>query len=84
MNMIVKYFLVQKMDECRNTTLHQILSDCHLGTFSKSKKKWLVSTCSLISKQELGKTCNGNHVEACQGYIYKHFVSRTNSRLYDF
>jgi len=27
------------MDECRNAMLHQILSDCHPDTFSKSKKK---------------------------------------------
>jgi len=42
MNMIEKCFLVQNMDEYRNTMLHQILSDCHLGTLSKSKKKGLV------------------------------------------
>jgi len=40
MNIMKKDFLVQKMDElCRNAMLHQILSDRHLGTFSKSKKK---------------------------------------------
>jgi len=39
MNMIEKCFLVKKMDECRNTMLHQILSYCHVGTLSKSLKK---------------------------------------------
>jgi len=38
MNVIEKCFLVQEMDECRNTMLHQILNG-HLGTFSESKKK---------------------------------------------
>jgi len=33
-----KVFLVQKMDECRNAMLHQILSDRPPGTFSKNKK----------------------------------------------
>jgi len=36
MNMIEKCFFVQKMDECRNIMLHEILSDCHPRlTFSK-------------------------------------------------
>jgi len=39
MNMMKKCFLVQKMDECGNAMIHQILSDRHPGTFSKSKKK---------------------------------------------
>jgi len=38
-NMMKKCFLFQKMDECRNAMLHQILSDRHPDTFSKSKKK---------------------------------------------
>jgi len=32
------------MDECRNVMLHQILSDRHPGTFSKSKRKGLLTT----------------------------------------
>jgi len=44
MNTIEKCFLAQKMDGCRNTLLHQILSDRHLGTFSKTKKKGLLKT----------------------------------------
>jgi len=39
MNMIEKCFLVQKMDECRNIMLHQILSDRHVGSLSNSKKE---------------------------------------------
>jgi len=31
------------MDECRNAMLHQILNDRHPGTFSKSKKKGLMT-----------------------------------------
>jgi len=34
MNIIEKYFLVQKMDEFKNTMLHQILRDDYLGDFS--------------------------------------------------
>jgi len=37
-----KVFFFQKMDESRNAMLHQILSDRHPGTISKSKKKGLV------------------------------------------
>ncbi len=37
MNVTEWYFLVQKMDESRNTILHQILSDRH--PFSKCWKK---------------------------------------------
>jgi len=44
MNLIENCFLVQKMDVWRNKMLHQILSDCHPGTFSKTKQKgWLES-----------------------------------------
>jgi len=41
MNMIEKCFLVQKMDRCRNTMLHQVISDCHPSTFSKNQQKGL-------------------------------------------
>jgi len=34
-----KVFFGPKMDERRNTMLHQILSDCHLNTFLRSKNK---------------------------------------------
>jgi len=39
MNIIEECFLIQKMDEYRNTMLHQVLSDHHLDTLSKSKKR---------------------------------------------
>jgi len=41
MNMIEKCFMVHKMDGWRNIKLHQISSDRHFGTFSKTKKKGL-------------------------------------------
>jgi len=43
MNVIGKYFWIQSEDECRNAMIHQILSNHHHGTFSKSKTKfeWL-------------------------------------------
>jgi len=34
-----KMFFGPKMDVWRNKMLYQILSDCHLGTFSKPPKK---------------------------------------------
>jgi len=43
-------------DEWRNTMLHQILSDCHPGTFSKTKKKswwWLWKSSILILQESL-------------------------------
>jgi len=33
------FFGLKKMNECRNTMLYQILSNHHLGAFSKSEKK---------------------------------------------
>jgi len=53
--MIEKYFLVQNMDECINTMLHQLLSNRHVGTFSKSKKKGLLPT-SVVAEDLLYKS----------------------------
>jgi len=39
-----KVFFGQKMDECRKTMPHQILSDCHLNTFLENEKKGLLFT----------------------------------------
>jgi len=39
MNFIGKCFFAQKMGVCRNKMLHQILSDHHFGTLSKTKKR---------------------------------------------
>jgi len=38
MNFIENCFLVQNMNECRNTMLHQILSDRRPSTLLESKK----------------------------------------------
>jgi len=32
------------MDECKNKMLHQTITNRHAGTFSKSKKKGLVTS----------------------------------------